>query len=80
MKQSWTKGLDTDYAKEIRMAFKSALVMRKRLEVLIGLKEEEAIRTGRSKEGYNCPNWAYKQADLVGYTRALNDIIDLIEN
>lgn len=79
MKQSWTKGLDTELAAEMRASFKSSLVFRKRLEKLIRDKEEEAVRLGRSKEGYECPNWSYKQADLVGYTRALNDIISLIE-
>lgn len=80
MKQSWTKGLDSDAEKEIRMAFKSSLVLRRRLEKLIKDKEAEAIRVGRSKDGYDCPNWSYKQADTVGYTRALNDIINLLEN
>lgn len=79
MKQSWTKGLKPDAAKEMRMAFKSSLIFRNRLAELIRIKEEENIRAGRSKDGYECPNWAYKQADLVGYTRALNDIISLIE-
>lgn len=80
MKQSWTKGLEKEATTEMRMAFKSSLVLRKRLEVLLRSKEEEATRIGRSKEGYDCPNWAYKQADIVGYTRALNDILKLIEN
>jgi len=80
MKKSWTTGLDSDCANEIKMAFTSGLTLRKRLEELIRGKEDEAIRLGRSKDGYECPNWAYKQADLVGYTRALNDIISLIEN
>ena len=79
MKQSWTKGLEAEPAGDMRAAFKSSSILRKRLEKLLRDKEEEAIRLARSKEGYECPNWAYKQADLVGYTRALNDIISLIE-
>ncbi len=27
---------------------------------------------------YNCPSWAYKQADMNGYNRALNEILELI--
>ena len=80
MKQSWTKGLEEDNAKEIRMLYKSSLILRKRLEKMLRDKENEAIKASRSKDGYDCPNWSYKQADTVGYTRAINDIIALIEN
>jgi len=80
MKKSWVQGLESDAAKEMRGFFTGSTNMRKRLTKLLKDKEEEAYRTARSKEGYECPNWAYKQADLTGYTRALNDIISLIEN
>ena len=79
MKKSWTQGLEEDASKEIKSHFLSALILRKRMVKLLRDKEEEASKVGRSKVGYDCPNWAFKQADLVGYTRALNDIISLIE-
>jgi hypothetical protein len=31
-------------------------------------------------EEYNNPNWAYKQADGVGYARAYQEIVNLITN
>lgn len=80
MKKSWISGLDKDMASEIKSHFLSSQVLRKRLMSMLRSKEEEAIKDGRSKSGYDCPNWAYKQADLVGYTRAINDLILLIEN
>ena len=79
MKQSWYKGLDKDQTSEIKMSFKSALILRKRLISMLEDKELENIRAGRNKDGYDCPNWAYKQADLQGYLRALNDVINLIK-
>ena len=79
MKQSWTKGLDKDLALEVKQHFASSLILRKRLIDMLQEKEREASKDGRSKGGYDCPNWAYKQADLVGYSRALQDVISLIE-
>lgn len=38
------------------------------------------IRVGeRSKlTDYDSPSWAYRQADLLGYNRALNEIMELL--
>ena len=78
MKQSWTKGLEPEATKEVKAAFAASALLRRRLVVLLHAKEKTAIRSGRTKEGYDCPNWAYKQADAIGYTRAINDLIELI--
>ncbi len=78
MKQSWTKGLDSDYAKEVRGDFKSSLIIRNRMKVLLEEKIKDADKTSRDKNGYDCPNWAYKQADLMGYKRAIYEIMSLI--
>ena len=79
MKQSWTTGLDKDLTTEIKQHFASSSILRKRLIEMLLDKEREASKGGRSKSGYDCPNWAYKQADLVGYNRALEEVISLIE-
>jgi len=79
MKKSWTNGLDKDLALEVRQHFTSSLILRKRLVAMLLEKDIEFSREGRSKGGYDCPNWAYKQADSVGYSRALHEIIALIE-
>ena len=79
MKKSWTNGLEPDVEKEIRMAFTSSLLLRKRLTEMLNKKELENYRTNISKADYECPNWALKKADAVGYARALKDILELIE-
>mgnify|MGYP006921354835 CR=1 FL=1 len=79
MKLSWTQGLEPDIAKEIKEAFKSSSLVRKRLKVLIEDKIESTHKNSLSKEGYEISNWSLKQADNVGYERALRDIISLIE-
>ena len=79
MKKSWCSGLEPELAKEIRMAFKSSLILRKRLAELLRSKEEDNYRSNISVSEYDNPNWAYKKADSVGYARAIRSIIELIE-
>lgn len=78
MKQSWTTGLAPDAQKELRGDFISSQVTRKRLIKLLEDKIEASQTTSLSKDGYDVPNWACKQADNVGYQRALKEVIDLI--
>lgn len=78
MKVSWVQGLDEQLAKDVAGDFKSSLVTRKRLAALLEKKIREKEISSVSLEGYDIANWAYKQADLIGYKRALLDVIDLI--
>lgn len=78
MKKSWLSGLDSD-AKEIMTGdYERSLYVRQRLEELIETKIKSAETEATSKDAYNVANWAYLQADLVGYKRALKEIIELI--
>lgn len=79
MKKSWTNGLEPDAAKEISMAFKSSLILRKRLIDMLSAKELENYKANISKGDYDSPNWDVKKADSIGYARALADIIKLIK-
>ena len=79
MKQSWTNGLEPDAKKEMKMAFTSSLILRKRLIELLKDKELENYKTNISKTDYDTPNWGVKKADSIGYARALLDVIKLIE-
>lgn len=78
MKSSWTQGLDDQSVKDVRGDYISSLVTRKRLAVLLEKKIKEADTTSLNKDGYDVANWALKQADLIGYKRALKEIINLI--
>ena len=42
-------------------------------------KMEENLKNQLLKGGYDTPNWAQLQADAVGYNRALQEILKLIE-
>jgi len=78
MKASWTQGLTPEQAIEIKKDFKGCFPTRKRLAKLLEDKISVTRKGTLTKDGYSSPNWAYVQADSVGYERALNDVISLI--
>lgn len=78
MKVSWTKGLTKEKREEVEEAFSRGALLRRRLKELLEDKIEDERKKVRSEILYDNPNWAYRQADAVGYERALNDIISLI--
>lgn len=79
MKRSWTAGL-TDASKkaEITAQFEGSSLMRQRLKELIQKKQETARVASLSKEDYKDANWAFKQADSIGYQRAMEEIMDIL--
>lgn len=80
-KTSWTAYVkDPDRKKEIEQSFRSASVMRKRLIEMLERKQRLSRENSMYEEGYDCPNWAYKQADARGYERALSEVISLLTN
>lgn len=79
MNKTWTKGLDEDAVKLLKGDFISSQTVRKRLTEICKKKTDSAESGARMKDGYDCPNWAYKQADAVGYKRALYEIVNLLK-
>ena len=80
MKTSLSKRMKTkEDEEEIKGQFIAALRLRTEIINLI----EDKIRSYKSetlsKEGYQDPSWAYKQADANGYERAMREIISLLE-
>ena len=47
---------------------------RLRLESML----ESMLKETPSSADYDSPSWAYKQADRIGYNRALNQVLDII--
>jgi hypothetical protein len=79
MKTAWTKGIkDKEWLNEIKSAFLSSTVVRKRLETLLMEKMEKKVNECMAADGYENPNWAYLMADAQGYNRAMKEIISLI--
>lgn len=78
MKTSWTEGLEPDVIPEVRGDFLSSRITRHRLTDLINKKINANRSAATNKDGYDSPNWAYKQADSVGFERALKEVLSLI--
>lgn len=79
MKKSWTDGLDKEEAREIEQEYRGARRLRERLTEMLQKKSNVKQKMGRSEERYGEPAWPFHQADINGYTRAIEDIISLIE-
>lgn len=79
MKVCWTTGLNKELATDVRINFKEALVVRRRLVKLLEDMADASTKSSRSKLLYDNPNWALLQADQRGYERALSEIIKLID-
>lgn len=78
MKTALKAGLTTTQKEELEKDFNSCPLLREQL-IKICEKKANAIRIdARGKEGYDSPNWAFKQADAVGYERALHEIMSLL--
>ena len=78
MKTVWTSGLTPEQKKEMTSAFTSAGFLRERLSGILEDKIETNRTASISKTSYDNPNWAYLQADAVGYERAMKEIISLL--
>ena len=80
MNTAWTKGLKkgSTELKDVEEAFKaSAFLRRKMLEVLEQVLKEELDKK-LADAGYESPSWAYRQADSVGYVRAIERVKGLL--
>ncbi len=77
LSSTWTKGVEEGLMDEVRSEYAASPLLRRRVREMMDEKSESALKEGVSKEGYETPNWAYKQADLCGYLRALEEIKNL---
>lgn len=73
-------GLDPQVEKDMRGDFKSSLLIRKRMIEVLRMKIETHRSSSRKEVNYENASWAYKQADGVGYERALMEMISLLED
>lgn len=80
MKTSLTAGLDVERKKEVEANFKASALFRETLEKHLRSKIETARKTTRTKEAYADSSWAFRQADGIGYERALFDVISLLSS
>lgn len=77
MKQSWLKGLDEKDQEAIRNQFNSSKRLLSRLEDIIQSKIDLCEKATTNTDNYESPSWALRQADYIGYKRALKEIKNL---
>ena len=80
MKTSLLKGLDDKGVSNVRSSFASDATFRKALSGLLGKRVNNAFANMRKVESYDNPSWAFTQADTIGYTRALTEVINLLQS
>lgn len=80
MKVSWTSGLTGQAKTEVESNFKASALIRERLETLLRNKIETRRRESRTVATYEDASWSYKQADAIGYERALEEVISMISS
>lgn len=78
MQQALFKGLNEQEKEELRAEFMSSALFRRQLTLAVQSLADASGRASISEKAYESPNWAYKQADAVGYERAVSDVISLI--
>ena len=80
MKSLWTVGVKSPEDKDsISTEYRMSPVLRARLVEILNDKRMKALDENVKDAGYDSPNWAYKQADNVGYMRALKEISDILK-
>lgn len=80
MKQSWVKGVTPERVAIIKADYVGSAGARIRLVEMLNDKIRVSTTLKRKKEGYDSPNWAYAQADMIGYERAISEVISLISD
>jgi hypothetical protein len=78
MKTVILKGLNEQQSEEMRSAFVHSAVLREQLRKILNEKITASNRMVRSKSAFEIANWAYLQADSIGYERALTEVISLL--
>lgn len=81
MRVSLLKGLNTEQQKdELTENFKHSSFFRKQLAKVLLDKVNTNNNATRTKDAYGISNWAFLQADAVGYERAMREVCALLEN
>lgn len=73
----WTAGLEPVKKAEIQKRVEQNVVLLTRLSEILKHKCADDVRNQKSVKQYSDPNWALKQADHIGYQRALSEILNL---
>lgn len=80
MKISILAGMTAEEKDMLKKEFHENSLLRKRL---VAMLEERAMQNYKdliNTNSFDNPNWAYKQAEGVGYSRGISEIITLLND
>lgn len=80
MKASILHGLNEADKTELRGMYLHSLRLRKRLVELMENKRQAHFKAQTNRDNYAEANWAYAQADAMGYCRGLQEAISLLDD
>ena len=80
MKSRLLNGLEPDLKTTVEREFASSHHLRKRLQEVLRGDIETLQRSMRDDESFNQGDWALKQANKIGESKALLKLISLLEN
>lgn len=80
MNSAWKKGLakGSQELRDVEEAYASSAFIRRRLAALIEELYQSEMKSRVESNEYDSPAWAFKQADAVGYARALKRIQNIL--
>jgi hypothetical protein len=76
--KAWTANLSPDEVKRLVSQLRESDTIRERLISILDQRMRASVNDQHSSKNYDSPNWAYKQADAVGYQRAMKEVINLL--
>lgn len=81
MNTAWTKGIrkGSQEDKDIRSSYAESFIIRKRLTQMLSDKIDGKMKTAMSNDAFDSPSWAFLQAESIGYAKAMQEIIKLLD-
>lgn len=81
MNTAWTKGIrkGSQEDKDIRSSYAESYIIRKRLTQMLADKIDGKMKTAMSNDAFDSPSWAFLQAESIGYAKAMQEIIKLLD-
>lgn len=81
MNSAWTKGIrkGSQEDKDIRSSYAEGFVLRKRMTQMLRDKIDLRMKSAMSNDAFDSPSWAFIQAESIGYAKAMNELINLLD-
>lgn len=81
MKTVWTSGLrkGSQEEKDIRASYAESFIIRKRLAEILSSKFDAKVKGAMSNDKFDSPSWSFLQAEAIGYSKALKEVISILD-